>query len=139
LLTVPSATNPAIAIADDGTVGFLYQQLLDVGAGTERWETRFRISTIGPSEWGTLVLASFPTRGEPVKQFDPYLGDKIHLLSVGNSFYGVFSAPNTPNLADFPNGVLFQRNHDFNKHLLLSVDGVTPVNVSIDPYFFHVP
>jgi hypothetical protein len=57
---------------------------------------------------------------------------------VGRDFYGVFSTANTPDLANFPSGVVFQRKHDFNTRTLFDVDGVTPVGISIDPFFFKV-
>ena len=41
-------------------------------------------------------------------------------------------------LANFPNGVTFRRNADFNSHTLLALDNTTPVPVSIDPFFFKV-
>ena len=133
LIAIPSATNPALAVADNGTVGLLYQQLTST-----RWETHLRFSLEATTDWSDTLLASLPAE-TPKKTFDPYLGDKIALVSVGNHFYGAFSAANTPDLSYFPNGVRFQRNADFNKHQLLSIDGTTPVEVSIDPYFFVVP
>jgi hypothetical protein len=57
---------------------------------------------------------------------------------VDQNFYGIFSANNTPNPANFPAGVTFQRNCDTAKHVLFDVDGKTPVDVSIDPFFFKV-
>ena len=74
----------------------------------------------------------------PVKTFDPYLGDYDHLVAVGPDFYGIFSANNTPNPANFPNGVTYQRNADFNAQTLLALDNTTPVAPSIDPFFFKV-
>src|SRR5438552_962492 len=67
-----------------------------------------------------------------------YLGDYLHLMAIGNDFYGVFSANNTPDPANFPNGVVFQRNHSTATKTLFDVDGVTHVDVSIDPFFFKV-
>jgi hypothetical protein len=60
------------------------------------------------------------------------------LISLRKNFYGVFSANNTPDITNFPNGVVYQRNADFNTHTLLALDGTTPVAVSIDPFFFKV-
>ncbi len=57
-------------------------------------------------------------------------------MAVGNDFYGIFSANNTPDKANFPGGVGYQRNSNFTTRTLLGVNGVTPVNVSIDPFFF---
>ena len=83
------------------------------------------------------MLADTPAN-VPVKTFDPYLGDYDHLLAVGKDFYGIFSANNTPDPNNFPQGVTFQRNHDCTAQNLLDTDGVTVVNVSIDPFFFRV-
>jgi hypothetical protein len=83
------------------------------------------------------VLATVPS-DTPTFVFLPYLGDYIYLSALGNTFYGVFSANNTPNMANFPNGVTFQRNADFTTHQLLDVDNKTVVAVSIDPFFFTV-
>jgi hypothetical protein len=74
----------------------------------------------------------------PAKQFDPYLGDYDNLKAIGKDFYGVFSANNTPDKANFPSGVKYQRNANFTTHTLLGVDDTTPVHVSIDPFFFKV-
>ena len=63
-------------------------------------------------------------------------GDYLHLMAVGTAFYGIFSANNTPNPANFPAGMTFQRNCDLNRHVLLAVDSTTQVDVSIDPFFF---
>jgi hypothetical protein len=83
------------------------------------------------------VLAKVAT-DLPDYKFDPYLGDYIRLMAVGKDFYGIFSANNTPKMENFPNGVKYQRNADFAKGTLLGVDNVTPVQSSIDPFFFKV-
>jgi hypothetical protein len=135
LRLVANAINPALAINDKGHVGFLYQTLTD-GGGT--WETHVEISDNGFSgTWWTAVLAAVPSN-VPVRNGLPYLGDYVYLQSVGENFYGVFSANNTPDHANFPNGVVYQRNANFATHILLNVDDVTPVPVSIDPFFFKV-
>ena len=87
-----NATNAALAINSDGTIGLLYQQLTGTGA-SRRWVTHFRTSADGHN-WTDLVLAD--SRGTPAKTFDPYLGDYDHLVAVGKDFYGIFSANNTP-------------------------------------------
>jgi hypothetical protein len=71
-------------------------------------------------------------------QFLPYIGDYNGLLTRGNQFLGIFSANNTPDSANFPQGVVYQRRVDFPTHRLLDGSG-TPVAVSIDPFFFSVP
>jgi hypothetical protein len=135
LKAVASATNPALAVNNKGTIGFLYQQLVGTGA-SQRFVTHFQHSNDGQN-WIDLILADTPAN-TPSKVFDPYLGDYADLLSVGSDFYGIFSANNEPNLTHFPNGVNYQRNHDFNKKQLLDTDGVTPVDPSIDPFFFKL-
>lgn len=137
LLAIPSAINPAVAVADGGVLGLLYQQLLDVGGPQERWETHLQRRTNSSVSWADLTLSAFPTSKGPAKLFDPYLGGKVRLIPLGSSFYGVFSAPNIPDKQYFPQGVRFQRRNDGER--LLDSAGRIPVNVSIDPYFFHVP
>jgi hypothetical protein len=132
---VPNALNPALAINSAGTVGLLYQQLSGSGAA-QQWVTTLETTTNGTT-WSALTLAQTPANTPP-KQFDPYLGDYDHLMAVGKDFYGIFSANNAPDKAHFPNGVVYQRNADFTTRRLLAVDNTTPVNVSIDPFFFKM-
>ena len=129
----PVCDNPALAVNDKGDQ-FLYQQLTGSGA-SQRFVTHFQRSD--GKNWVDLTLADTPAN-RPAKVFDPYIGDYAHLLSVGSDFYGIFSANNEPDLTHFPNGVIYQRNHDFTKKHLLDVDGATPVDPSIDPFFFKV-
>ena len=49
----------------------------------------------------------------------------------------MFCGNNTPDNANFPSGVSYQRNANFATKTLLALDGVTPVAASIDPFFFH--
>jgi hypothetical protein len=137
LLTVMNATNPALAVTHGGKVGFLYQQVVTVGA-SQRWETHVQITH---DAWAKpaddLVLANTPF-DNATHLFDPYLGDYDDLQAVGHDFYGIFSVHNLPDLANFPHGVSYQRNADFTTHQLLNVNGITPVANSIDPFFFHI-
>src|SRR6185295_6010746 len=57
--------------------------------------------------------------------------------SVGRNFFGVFSANNTPDSANFPAATpTYQRSVNFTTHQLLnSAGGAVPV--SIDPFFFE--
>lgn len=135
LLTITNATNPALTINSDGKVAFLYQQISGTGAG-QRWETHFRRSLDG-STWDDMILAR-PLAGAPATTFIPYLGDYVHVMAVGRDFYGIFSANNTPDNANFPNGVVYQRNADFSTSTLLDTDNITSVPISIDPFFFMV-
>jgi len=135
-LTVTNATNPALAVNSVGKIGFLYQQLTGTTLATQRWVTHLRRSTDGVS-WSDLVLAR-TSASTPVRTFFPYIGDYNHLLTVGKDFYGIFSASNFPDPANFPNGVKYQRNANFATHKLFNIDGATEVPVSIDPFFFKV-
>ena len=134
LLTVTNVTNPALAINDRGKVGLLYQQL----TATTRWETHVRFSKKGV-HWKDYVLSTAPA-AVPVLNplYGPYLGDYEQLLAQGDDFYGVFCANNTPDLANFPHGVHYQRNADFSTNTLLDVTGLVPIPISIDPFFFHI-
>ncbi len=136
LRTITNAKNPALAINSQGTVGFLHQQLTGA-APNQRWETHLERTSNAFAAITDLLLATVPA-DVPARVFFPYLGDYDHLMAVGNDFYGVFSANNTPDMANFPQGVMYQRNANFATHTLLDMDNVTPVAVSIDPFFFKV-
>ena len=146
LLTITNATNPAVAVNSNGVVGLVYQQLTgtvkpNVVTAANRWVTHFQTSQDGGATWHDMILATTPANqppNNPPNVMLPYLGDYLHLMAIGNSFYGIFSANNTPNPANFPSGVVFQRNHDPVAHTLFDVDGTTPVDISIDPFFFKV-
>jgi hypothetical protein len=130
--TVTNATNVALAIADNGTVAYLYQQL-----SNGRWVTHLVQSRNAFSNVSDTVLATVPG-ATPIAQFLPYLGDYDYVEAVGSEFRGVFSANNTPDHANFPNGVTFQRAADFVTKTLNDGAG-RPVAVSIDPFYFSVP
>lgn len=137
LRTITNATNPALAFNSNGTLGFLFQQVTGTGA-TQRWVTHLeRTSNSFTTPPSDIVLADVPANA-PALIFTPYIGDYVHLMAVGETFYGIFSANNTPNNANFPNGVTYQRNANFTTNTLLNTDNVTPVGISIDPFFFRV-
>jgi len=140
LKTVSTATNPALAINDDGRVGFLYQQLVNPGTckrsggGTSCWETHFE--RLKGSKWKDLPhpLANVADNagGFP-------LGDYVHLMAVEDKFYGVFSANNYPDTANFYPNVKYQRQVDWSTHQLFSDAAHTMVvSHSVDPFFFTV-
>jgi len=136
LKTWANATNPALAINSRGLVGILYQQLTGTSPN-DRWQTHLELTDDGWTTAATdLTLANVPA-GSPVSTFNPYIGDYEHLLALGKDFYGIFSANNTPNNANFPNGVTYQRNANFGTQTLLANDNATAVPVSIDPFFVH--
>src|SRR3989441_1015757 len=130
--TISNATNIALAVANNGVVGFLYQQL-----SGSRWVTHIVQSHDAFTTAQDFVLATVPAN-EPAEQFLPYLGDYDYLLLVGNEFRGVFCANNRPDLANFPQGVTYQRAADFTSKTLNDGSG-NPVAISIDPFYFSVP
>ena len=117
-------------------MGFLYQQVTGLSPN-QRWETTLEFTTNDFASTTSYVLANTPA-ATPVSIGAPYLGDYLYMMAVGTSFYGIFTANNTPDLANFPNGVAYQRNASFTTKTLLANDGVTPVAISIDPFFFKV-
>jgi hypothetical protein len=130
--TITNAKNPGLAVNGNHLVGLAYQEF----TGTQ-WVTRLELTA---DAWGTTaethVLHQAPSTA-PARTFLPYIGDYIRLLAVGNDFYGVFSGNNTPDHANFPSGVTYQRAADWTTARLVNTDGVTPVAPSIDPFFFH--
>jgi hypothetical protein len=84
-----------------------------------------------------LVLASVPANNPLTSGWLPYNGDYDMLVTVEKNFYGIFTASNIPDLANFPNGVTYQRSADFNNHKLLDLNG-NEIPISIDCFFFKV-
>jgi len=130
--TISNATNIALAVANNGVAAILYQQLTN-----GRWVTHVVQSHNAFVNIQDTILASVPAN-EPAQQFLPYLGDYDYLLSVGNEFRGVFCANNTPDPANFPSGVTYQRAADFSAKTLTDGSG-NRVAISIDPFYFSVP
>lgn len=139
LITVSNATNPALAVNSDGKVAFAYQANTPFGVPlvNQRWETHVRRSTNLGVLWDDVILAN-QSAATPAATFIPYIGDYIHVMAVGKDFYGVFSASNFPDLANFPQGVTYQRNADFVGKVLRNVTNTANVAVSIDPFFFKI-
>lgn len=136
LLTITNGINPALAVNSLGVVGVLYQSLTGSG-NSQRWETHLQRSSDDGGIWSDMTLSTF-LDNNPVPAFQPYLGDYCDLMCVGKNFYGVFSASNLPDLANFPQGVTYQRNADFTSKTLRNTDDSADVAVSIDPFFFRV-
>jgi hypothetical protein len=115
------SSQPAIAIADNGTIGLLYNDftgpLRDQGQPAGRLETQLVITHDDFATTDTQLLASGINRnggainpaGPP--GFDPYLGDFINLYAVGDAFRGIFSMNAAANCLDafFPGGVYYNR------------------------------
>ena len=136
LRALTNATDASLAVSTNGTVGLLYQQVTGAGSAS-RWVTRLEQSKDGFATHQDVVLATVPATTPPF-QFLPYIGDYNGLLTRGSQFLGIFSANNTPDSANFPQGVVYQRRVDFATHRLLDGSGAA-VAVSIDPFFFSVP
>ena len=140
LLTVPNAISPALAINSDGKVGFLYQQLAGLAtAPAPHWETHF-VRTTDPDattfDSPGLLLANTSATA-PTPTFQPYLGDYDHVVAHDRDFYGIFSASNFPDKANFFPGVIYQRFVDWTTHTLFADAGhQRRVPISIDPFFF---
>lgn len=137
LRTIASATNPGLAINSHGKIGFLYQALGNPGSGN-RWRTHLERSSDGFTTFQDLLLADVPDQKGTYGGSNP-IGDYDNVIALGQDFYGVFSAFNTADNANFPNGVTYLRYADFGLHQLYADIGRTmPVNDSVDPFFFHV-
>ncbi len=132
---ITNATNPALAVNSTGRVGLLYQQVTGTSP-SQRWQTKVELTTNNFGTIATHVLADTPA-SSPSSAYDPYLGDYDYMMAVGTTFYGIFSANNTPDNANFPSGVTYQRVADFGTKILKDLTGNT-VAVSIDPFFFSV-
>jgi len=137
LRTIAAATNPSVAVNSDGEIGFSYQQVTGA-APDDRWEAHLARSTTGQN-WDDATLSTTPAR-TPVAQGQPYIGDYDNLIAVADVFHGIYTAGNTPDLANFPFGVRYQRNADFTSHQLLQVNLAPPPppDVSMDPFYFKV-
>jgi hypothetical protein len=137
LFSVATATNPALAINSQGKVALLYQRLQTV-AGVARWRTHIERTTNAFTATQDVTLADTPATAGTYGGFNA-IGDYDGLISLGKDFYGIFSALNTADNANFPNGVTYQRFANFTTHQLFANAAMTAsVGDSIDPYFFHV-
>jgi hypothetical protein len=136
LRTVPNAKAPVVCVNSRGRVAFLYQELTGT-APNLRWQTRVDRTGDDFGTFTTTTLANVPANA-PAPQFLPYLGDYMDMKSPGKDFCGIFSTNNRPVLANFPIGVRYQRNANFGSQTLFAADGITPVPISIDPFFFEL-
>src|SRR5436190_8171069 len=130
------SAQPGLAILDNGTIGLLYDNYDHV---TNKLSQHFLKTSDDFVTTTDTVLATENNAAAPFI-FNPYLGDFFELHSIGNTFYGTFSASNrddgtnasflnlsldrdftgTPGTADF--------------QLTNSVGAA--VSFSIDPYLF---
>ena len=135
LRKVSKGKNPCLAVNAAGHLGFLCQALTGTGTA-QRWQTTFEVTTDGWTTPVTPTVLHTALASNPAPAFLPYLGDYARVIAVDTAFYGVFSGNNHPDKANFPNGITYQRNVDWNAHQLLDLDGTTAVPDSIDPFFF---
>ena len=126
---------PALSVAANGTVGLLYTTFENGLLVTHFLQTTNDFATTQDE-----VLSRFVSNN-PVKAFDPYIGDYQDLQAIDNIFFGTFSASNNANgtLASFPEGITFLRNftgtpNQPNFQLTNLAGGI--VSASIDPFFF---
>jgi hypothetical protein len=138
LFTATNATNPGLAVNNQGRVALLYQQLVNV-SGTNRWQTHLVASADQFATVRTNIILANVLDSSVGATITVIIGDYANLIAVGRDFYGVFSAHNVPALANFPEGVTYLRNANFATQQLLAVDNVTPVAASVDPFFVHYP
>lgn len=150
VFTVDDAGLPYLAVAQNGVVGLL--STVSANNMLQTYITQLSPDTAAKTLTETRddLLTQFPS-GTPAPTGQPYVGDYEGLEALGNMFYGTFSASNEPNPQDFPQGVYYNRyvwdattgqnvsyipanSTDF--YQLSSSVGLTPVNTSIDPYFF---
>jgi hypothetical protein len=127
LLTVPRAKNPGLAVNSENYTGVLYQQLTGTWPVSGRWEEHLQITRSG-RKWHDHLLANTSAT--------VWTGDYAYLMTHGREFYGIFAADNTPDIANFPHGVRYQRNANFTTRQLFDVSGTIPIRNSIDPFFF---
>jgi len=135
LSVVHNGLNPAVAMDADGRVGFLYQRWIDSTATQSFWETHIAIANSDSSAFQDVVLSRTPGRIPGYGNKNPYVGDYLALVSVGTSFYGVFSASNDPR---FHCGTMYLRQVQNVASPCATRSLPAGVPVSIDPFFFKL-
>jgi hypothetical protein len=140
LFSVDNAVNPCLAINSVGRVGFMYRPLTGT-APNQSWETRLTLSRdAAGTEFDPVgLLIERTSSSSPTSLWQPYIGDYDHLTTFGPDFYGIFSASNYPDMANFPQGVTYHRAVDWAAHkLYTNASKTTVVAPSIDPFFFRL-
>jgi hypothetical protein len=134
--------DSSVAILANGAIGLLYDSYDPL---TNKLSVHLVTTTndfkTAPTDM-TLAIQTNPLTGSPPQ---PYLGDYINIVGVGNTFYGVFSALNKDNGTDAlinpsnPASVIFQRSSTGTPgtpNFQISDANGAPVPNSIDPFFF---
>jgi len=127
----------AVSISSTGAIGLLYN---NYDPATNKLSQHI-VTTTNDFVTSTDQTLATESNATPPITFHPYQGDFFDLTSVGNTFYGIFSASNADNGTDaqFSSGVTFGRNFTGNSGTasfhLTDLNG-NQVASSIDPYFF---
>jgi hypothetical protein len=134
------ASQPALSILDDGTIGFLYDAY---DPSTNELSQHFVTTSNDFASTNNFTLGTETDNAFPTATQSPYLGDFFDLSSVGDTFYGIFSAVNFDN-GDPTTGaalanVSYQR--DFTgsagtSNFQLTNSSGRAVSESVDPFAF---
>jgi uncharacterized repeat protein (TIGR01451 family) len=140
---VPSSL-PALAVAEDEAVGLLFTTF-EIG----RFTTKFvRVESDLAARIPKTLCQFSPFDPRPRPGDLPYIGRYQDLESLGNKFYGTFSAGNRPVPSHFPSHVHYQRCVEVDGNVISDFDLTAPgrlakcspdqfeVFTSIDPFFF---
>jgi hypothetical protein len=142
--TTSSSTRsgqPAIAILSNGTIGFLYD---NYDPATNQLSQQF-LTTMDDFASVNVTTLATESNTTPVELGQPYVGDFFNLISIGNTFYGTFSASNADN-GNSATGALFPtltlhrsyKGTPGTSSFQLTDASGNAVPFSIDPYFFSV-
>jgi hypothetical protein len=127
---------PAVSISSTGALGFLYN---NYDPATNKLSQHI-VTTTNDFVSSTDQTLATESNATPTIAFHPYQGDFFDLTSVGNTFYGVFSASNADDgtnaqFSDVIYGRNFTGNSGTSSFHLVDLNG-NAVASSIDPYFF---
>ncbi len=134
------ASQPGLAILDDGTIGFLYDAY---DPSTNELSQHFVTTSNDFASTNNFTLGTETNNVFPTYTGSPYLGDFFDLSSVGDTFYGIFSALNFDNGnpttgATFTN-ITFQRDitgTPGTSSFQLTDSSGRAVSESVDPFAF---
>jgi autotransporter passenger strand-loop-strand repeat protein len=88
------SSQPALAILADGMIGFLYDAY---DSTTNELSQHFVTTSNDFASTNDITLATETNNAFATFTENPYLGDFFDLTSLGNTFYGIFSALNFDN------------------------------------------
>jgi len=125
---VPHATNPSLAVLENGEVGLAYQAVDDtVDPKNPLWSSELLRSPDGV-DWTApaLPIARFRQR-DIAGTHRPYVGDYAALVAVGKVFHGVFCTGDAHTAANFPTAMPFDPS-----------PADPAVKVQINPFYYKV-